>query len=326
MSNADAVSHVPAAALEDPLAALERMTLIRRFEERTAELFRTREIRGTVHHASIGQEAPAVGVALHRHPEDLMFSSHRGLAHCLAWGADPVRTLAEVLGRRGGYAGGLGGHLHIVDLERGIAGTNGIVGAGPPMAVGAAQALQLRGTDGCAVTFFGDGAVNTGALAEALNLAGAWSVPVLFVCENNGLAEMTYSAGVTSGTVLDRARSYAIRAEQVDGDDVAAVAALAGDLLAEMRATGRPAFLECLTFRKEGHWIGDPEHYRDELEKSSFARRDPLIRLMASSSLGEDDAARVEAAVGERLDRVFAEVLAMDKVRAEDVLVDPVSA
>jgi TPP-dependent pyruvate/acetoin dehydrogenase alpha subunit len=302
-----------------PSAVLERLLLIRGLDERCVSLFASGEVRGTVHHASIGQEGSALGVAMHRRDGDQLLSTHRGVAHCLSWGADPLMLAAEMLGRRGGYAQGLGGHMHIIDAARGIAGTNGIVGAGLPMAVGAAYALQLTGPErACSVAFFGDGALNTGAVAEALNLAAVWKTPVLFVCENNGFAEMSHSAMLTAGSATERAAALGIAAERVSGDDVIDVARAAGSLFDVVR-TGRPALLECVAFRAEGHWIGDPEHYRDPVEKASFADHDPVARFVATGLVPDDVVARLQGEVGATLDALFEEVMAMEPPELEDL-------
>jgi TPP-dependent pyruvate/acetoin dehydrogenase alpha subunit len=302
-----------------PIDVFERLLLMRGLDERCVELFASGQVRGTVHHASIGQEGAALGVGVHRRDGDVMYSTHRGVAHCLAWGADPLQTAAEILGRRGGYSHGVGGHMHIIDPHRGIAGTNGIVGAGLPMAVGAAYALQLTGPDhACAVAFFGDGALNTGAVAEALNLAAVWNTPLLLVCENNGFAEMTHSAALTAGSAVERATALGIVAERVSGDDVLEVAAAAAGLLDIVR-TGRPALLECTSFRAEGHWIGDPEHYRDPIEKASFAAHDPVARFVGAGHLDAGEIEAVRVAIEQRLNALFEEVLTMETPTLDDL-------
>jgi TPP-dependent pyruvate/acetoin dehydrogenase alpha subunit len=304
--------------VSDPEDILERLLLMRRLDERCVELFESREIRGTVHHSSIGQEGAALGVALHKQPGDLMFSTHRGLALCLAWGADPVRLLAEVLGRRGGYAEGLGGHMHIVDPEQGIAGTNGIVGGGLPMAVGAGYALAAAGQGGCVVSFLGDGALNTGAAAEAFNLAAVWQTPVLFVCENNGFAEMSYSHHLTAGTAVTRAESYGMAARSVSGDDVLDVAEATASLIEEVRA-GRPAMLEIVAFRAHGHWIGDPQEYRTE-EELAFESHDPLGRFIALGRVDPDRVAALDSEVSGRVAALFDQVLAFPEPTAAQMM------
>jgi TPP-dependent pyruvate/acetoin dehydrogenase alpha subunit len=302
-----------------PQRVLERLLLIRSIDQRCVDLFSSGELKGTVHHASIGQEASALGVALHRRQGDLLYSTHRGVAHCLAWGVDLVPFTAELLGKRGGYANGLGGHMHIFDPDRGIAGTNGIVGAGAPMAVGSAYALRQRGIEGAAVVaFFGDGALNTGAVAEAMNLAAVWSAPVLFVCERNGFAEMTHTGPMTAGSAVSRAAALEISTESAAGDDVVTVAEAAGRLLDVVRG-GRPALLETTPFRKEGHWIGDPEHYRDPDEKGSFSEHDPIARYLARGEVDSAEAERIAARVDAQVEAVYAEVLAMDKPDADEL-------
>jgi TPP-dependent pyruvate/acetoin dehydrogenase alpha subunit len=306
----------------DPAAlratAFEQMLLSRRFDERCCAAVDEGLLPGTVLHSSIGQEGAAVGVVLGgREPGDVLLSTHRSLAHCVAWGADLVKLLAEFFGRSGGFAGGLHGHMHVIDPESGILGTNGIVGAGLPMAVGAALGLRTQGLPGVAVAFFGDGAANTGAAHEALNLAAATQAPVVFVCEVNGFAETTSTRATTGGSVVERGAGYGIPAAVVDGCDPLAVAEAAAEAYARARAGHGPTLLECSVFRQGGHWVGDPELYRPDEDKARFAERDPLALLLARGPVAGE--AEIRARVEARLDAVFAEALAQPRPATIDV-------
>lgn len=299
-------------------AAFREMLLVRRFEEECARLTSDTSWQGVLH-VGARQEAVPVGVALARRRGDLLFSTHRGLGHCVAWGADLVKLLAETLGRRGGFAKGLAGHMHIADWSANIACTNGIVGAGLPLAVGAAVAADLLHDGQCVVAFLGDGAINTGACHEALNLAGIWSAPVLFVCENNGLAEMTYSRSVTAGTPAARVASYGIPVETVNGNDVGAVHRAAHALMVAIRSGRGPGFLECRVHRASGHWVGDPEHYRDEDEEAAREQGDPLDLVVARGALTEEERSQIIADVESRLESAIGRVMAMPSATPNDV-------
>lgn len=291
-----------------PVDLFRRMLFLRLIDERLDELC-AGPLRGLPLHLSLGQEAVAVGVAAHHGPDDVMVSTHRGVGHVLAWGADPERVLAEVIGRRGGYARGLAGHMHIVAPESGVLGTNGIVGGGLPMAVGAAFGLRRLGKPAISVAFMGDGAANTGAAHEALNLAAAWRLPVLFVLEDNGLAEMTYSAPQTGGDLRERAMSYGLLTEQVDASDAVAVEAACGALFEVVRGEGRPAVLVCEAFRAKGHFAGDAQLYRDPEDDALREPRDPLMHIRRE--LGEEEVGAAREAVAGTVDALFETVLAM---------------
>ena len=303
----------------DAIDAYERVLRVRRVEERMIELVEDNHSKGTVMHSGLGQEATAVGVAMARSENDVLFSTHRGVAHCVAWGADLGALVAESIGRTGGHAGGLVGHMYIVDLEKGIVGTNGIVGAGLPLAVGAAIGLRHRGSDGCAIAFFGDGAANAGAFHEAMNLASVWKAQAVFVCENNGIAEMTYSEPLTAGTIAGRGAAYGMHSETIDGSDVQAVYEAVQQALARERAGEGPSLVECLVHRELGHYIGDPQRYRDSVEQDRFAENDPIARLLEG---GDVPAARAEQAreqIDLELEQIFAQVLQQPTVEPGDL-------
>jgi 2-oxoisovalerate dehydrogenase E1 component len=206
------------------LAAYAKMTLIRQLEDRVAVLYRDGDVPGFVH-TSVGQEAVAVGALLHARPDDVITSTHRGHGHVLAKGLEPRRMLAELMGRETGACHGRGGSMHVADPAIGIFGANGIVGAGLPIAVGAAHALRRRGAGQVAIAFFGDGAIAAGAFHEAVNLAALWQLPVAFVCENNGFSEFSRASDQHPVPVESRAAGYGIPFRRAAGNDVADVAA-----------------------------------------------------------------------------------------------------
>lgn len=257
------------------------MLLIRTFEERVRTLAAGGLIPGLVH-LSAGQEAVAVGVCSALATDDYLASTHRGHGHCLAKGADPKRLFAEILGRVDGYSRGRGGSLHIYDPANGNLGTNGIVGGGIPLAAGAALAAQRRGTGKVAVCFFGDGALNQGLLFECLNMAAIWSLPVLFVCENNGYGEYTASEDVTAGPeTAARGRIFNIPSTTIDGMDVAVVSKWAMSAVQRARSGEGPSFVVCNTYRYGGHHVSDQQDYKSSDEAREWRERDPIETLRA---------------------------------------------
>lgn len=220
-------------------------------------------------------------------PQDSVVSNHRGHGHCLARGADPSRTLAEIFGRADGYCHGKGGSMHIGVAELGILGTNGIVGAGIGLATGAALASQLTGDQGVSVCYFGDGAANQGVLAEAMNLAAIWKLPVLFICENNHYAQSTSIERMTAQPQLSRrGEAYGVLSVDVDGMDVAAVAEAAAAAVARARAHEGPTLIVADTYRYLGHMADDTEIYRKPAEVEQWKTKDPIKKL--SSRLTEE--------------------------------------
>jgi pyruvate dehydrogenase E1 component alpha subunit len=255
---------------EKLLEMYERMVTIRQFEDRTHDEYAAGHIPGFVH-LYAGEEAVAVGVCAHLDDDDAITSTHRGHGHCIAKGVDLGAMMAELYGRATGACKGKGGSMHIADVDRGMLGANGIVGAGVPLACGAALSAQVRGTRQVAVSFFGDGGSNQGAFHEGLNLAAIWKLPVLFVVENNGYAESTSAKYATSvGDIAERARSYGIPGVIADGLDVFDVYAKAGAAIAAARAGDGPTLLECKTYRLYGHYEGDTQTYRSKEEIERF--------------------------------------------------------
>jgi pyruvate dehydrogenase E1 component alpha subunit len=262
---------------ERPLELYEQMLLIRRFEERAAELRQAGLIPGFLH-PYIGQEAVAVGVCAALGPGDVITSTHRGHGHMLARGADPERMLAELYARRDGYNRAKGGSLHITDERLGFLGANGIVGGGIPLATGAALQLRRVGAEGVAVSFFGDGATNEGSFHESLNLASLWKLPAVYVCENNLYGEFTRQDKHQSVTdVAIRAESYAMAAAIADGNDLMAVYEASRVAVERARREDGPSLIEAKTYRHRGHYEGDMGAYRPPEEVEEWLARDPII-------------------------------------------------
>ncbi len=262
---------------DDLLRIYKTMLLIRRFEEECIRLYQTGQIRGSLH-PCIGQEATAVGACFALRRDDYMTCTYRGHGQAIAKGLDPKEAMAELLGRRTGCSKGKGGSMHFTDLSVGLLGENAIVGAGIPIAVGAALTAKLDKSDRVAIAFFGDGAVNQGIFHEGLNLAAIWQVPVIFFCENNLYSEMTpIRAMVRIEHLSDRAAAYGIPATRVDGYDVLAVYQVTTEAVARARKGGGPTFIEAMTYRLVGHMVGDSEPYRTRDEVNIWRQRDPLI-------------------------------------------------
>ena len=256
------------------------MRRIRAFDEKVAELFEGGEIKGTAH-SYVGQEAVAAGVCASLGPEDFMASHHRGHGHCIAKGARLDLMMAELMGRGSGYCQGLGGSMHIADLGLNILGANGIVGAAMPLSTGAGLAARLDGSGRVAVAFFGDGASNQGVFHESLNLASVWTLPIVFVCENNQYALSTSYRDTTSvDQVAKRASAYGIPGRTIDGNDVVEVYEAVREAVERARAGGGPTLVEAMTYRWGGHSmranVRDP---RSEEEYASWMERDPVRRV-----------------------------------------------
>lgn len=258
-----------------------QMQLLRRFEEAAFDLVRGGEIASAVHEYT-GQEAIAVGICSALASDDIITSTHRGHGHILAKGGDPARMMAELLGKETGYNKGRGGSMHIADLDLGIYGANGIVGAGAPMACGAAHMFRIRGERRVAVPFFGDGAVNQGVLLESLNLSVMLQLPMIFVCENNGYAVTTPIHEVLRGDIHARATGFGLTSEVVDGMDVRSVREAALLAVERARGGGGPSFLECFTCRYSVHNVSANSSLVDERsddELKADRGRDAIERL-----------------------------------------------
>ncbi len=269
----------PADNLRRLIVHYRTMARIRAFEETALAAHKAGEIPGPLH-VSIGQEAVASGVCVNLRRADRLTSNHRGHGHAIAKGAEPSRMMAELFGRTTGYCGGKGGSMHIADFSIGMLGANGVVAGGIPIACGAAQGLKLQKSDAIVTCMFGDGAVNRGPFLEGLNWAALYHLPVLFVCEDNGVAAFTPADSVTAGPgPLARAEACGVPAEFVDGNDVIAVDAIIGSAVAEVRRGGGPRFVHAKTYRLMGHTSTDAAAWRDADEVSAARKRDPLIRF-----------------------------------------------
>jgi len=275
---------------------LETMWRIRCFEERAAGLKRSLQVHGLIH-LSIGGEGVAAGVCTQLRDDDGVYSGHRAHGHAIAKGAPLGPAMAELMGRAGGLCRGLGGSMHLVDVEHGLLGATGVVGGNLPLAVGGALAARLRGSDAVTVVFFGDGAVQAGHFHESVNLAALWELPVVFVCENNGMAEFTSREEHSRvALVSDVVAPYGFARATVEGGDVAAVWNGFGKFLTAARRGRGPMLLECLTHRRRGHYEGDQQQYRDPVEEEEWRGRDPLARFVeVALAAGWVDAKRVAA-------------------------------
>jgi acetoin:2,6-dichlorophenolindophenol oxidoreductase subunit alpha len=290
------------------------MQLIRQFEERVRELRQSGALQGSIH-LYVGEEAVATGVCAQLRPDDWVASTHRGHGHCIAKGVDVARMMAELYGRVTGTNKGKGGSMHIADTSVGMLGASGVVGSGGPLALGAALAAKQRGTDQVAVNFFGDGAMGQGVVYECLNMAAIWKLPQIFVCENNRYAESTpVEYSISSPELSERVKGFGVPTISVDGQDVFAVYAAAGEAVARARRGEGPTFLECKTYRYYGHFFGDdPLRYRTADEEAYYRGRDCIMRFeQAVADVGvlqAGDLERVASEVGDLVEQAvrFAE-------------------
>ena len=269
---------------------LREMLLIRRFEEKVEEQFRAGELPGFLH-VAIGQEAVAVGVCQAMDDGDVFASTHRAHGHTLARGTHPNAIMAELYGKLEGCSHGYGGSMHLYDVERGNLGANAVVGGGLPAMTGAALAFKLRGEARVAVAFFGDGATNIGTFHEALNLAQLWQVPAVFVLEDNRWAESTpESQHSPIPDLSERAKAFGMKVMKVDGQDVEEVHKVASRALKHARDGKGPVFLHVSAERLVGHYIGDPQVYRDKEELRRLQEtRDPITLLRQKLAVTDEE-------------------------------------
>ncbi len=262
------------------LSLYHTMVEIREFELKARELFRSGKMPGFIH-LYVGEEAVASGVMAHLKKDDYVTSTHRGHGHALAKGISAREAMAELMGKEGGCCGGRGGSMHLYEPSVGFLGTNGVVPPGIPIAAGAALSARLRKSGQVTVCFFGDGAVNNASFHEGLNMAAAWELPVIYVCENNLYAtEMPFKKATKNISVASRAAAYSMPGEQVDGNDVLAVYERAGKAIDRARRGEGPTLIECLTYRWFGHHEGDPgTSYRSKEEIEAWKERDPIKKL-----------------------------------------------
>ena len=264
----------------DELVELYRMMfLIRRFEEKASEMYTRGKITG-FSHLYIGEEAVAVGAISALHERDYVISSYRDHGHCLAKGADPNVIMAELFGRSTGITNGKGGSMHLFDSQLRFLGGYAIVAGGLPITVGVGMALNYKEEDSVVATFFGDGATNAGAFHESLNVASAWKLPIIFICENNFFAIGTSLDRVAPAKELyKRIKAYNMPSERVDGMDVLAVREATATAIERARDGDGPSFIEAVTYRYRGHSMSDPDDYRTKREEKIWKERDPIIKL-----------------------------------------------
>jgi len=283
------------------------MVRIRSFEERVVKEFAAGNIPGAAH-LYAGEEAVAAGACANLRPNDYIISTHRGHGHLIAKGGKTERMMAELYGKKTGYNKGKGGSMHIADMEIGILGANAIVGAGIPIAGGAALSAKMRGTDQVTICFLGDGATNTGRFHEGVNLAAIWNLPVVYVIENNMYAESTPISSACKLTNLsDRAKAYGIPGKTVDGNDVRAVYEAVREAVARARRGQGPTLIECKTYRYRGHFEGDPQTYKTKEEVGEWMKKDPIPRfrkqLIEMGVLSEEEANKIGQEMNEEIEK-----------------------
>ncbi len=302
------------------------MVKVRRVEERLVDIFTQGKIPGFIH-VSIGQEAVAAGVCSCLNPDDFIYTTHRGHGQALAKGINLKSFMAEIFGRKDGCCKGKSGSMHIACKESGVAGSNGIVGAGLPISLGAAFASMYRGEDKVTVCFFGDGASNQGTFHESLNIAALWNLPVIFCCENNGWAQFSSQKSyIKLENISIRAQAYGMRGVTVDGDDVLQVRKEAEKAVARARTGRGPTLLECKTHRWLGHYVGDAQKYRPPMEVQQVKEFDPVARfekfLIESGHIAQDYLDTVEARIISEIEEAIAYAESSPIAGAEELFND----
>lgn len=300
------------------------MFTIRTFEDQVRKIHLAGLAPGLVHLYS-GQEAVAVGVCSALLPEDYIASHHRGHGHCIAKGGKLDLLFAELMGRKPGYGLGRGGSMHIYDAESRNLGTNGIVGGGVPLATGAALSAKLRESGELAVSFFGDGVLNQGIMFEAMNMASVWSLPVIYVCEDNRYGEFTETSTVTAGRqYIDRGSALGIPSENVDGMDVLAVHDAVARAVHRARKGAGPTFLVCETYRYSGHGVTDKQDYKDDAEERKWVKRDPIPKLARwlarTKRATREDLTVIEREVGEAVKAALESAKRMPEPTERDLM------
>ncbi len=303
------------------------MLTIRRFEERAYREFYAGNIQGFVH-SYIGQEAIAAGVCKHMSIKDRIVSNHRGHGHCIAKGADMRKMMAEIYGKKTGYCKGKGGSMHIADFSIGMLGADGIVGAGMPIATGAALAQQLEGKGKIATVFFGDGACQEGEFHEALNIASLWKLPLLFVCENNGWGVNTSAEDALGAKEITRMpKAYHIASKSVYGNDVELVYEAAGEAIARLRKGDGPFFLECKTYRWYKHFLSEAlADLRPPEEIEAWKKKCPVAafekKLLKQGILAPAKIRSIDSKIIEKVDEAQEFAINSPYPRPQDALQD----
>lgn len=295
---------------QDKIDLLREMMLMRRFEEKAQEMYEARKIGGFLH-LYIGQEAVASGFMWPIEPQDYVIGAYREHGQALARCAEPRAIVAELFGKRDGLCGGRGGSMHLFSQKRRFLGGTAIVGGGLPIAVGVGLAISYRGEDAICLCFFGDGAINEGSFHESMNLASLWSLPILFVCENNryGMGTPVERASAVPN-LFRRAQCYGMEVETVDGMDLLSVIDMAERCTRCVRTERRPIFVEAVTYRYRGHSMSDPGRYRSREEVEKWRRRDPIMLfanvLVSEGTLSKADVETISAECEKIIDEAVA--------------------
>jgi len=295
---------------QDKIDLLREMMLMRRFEEKAQEMYEARKIGGFLH-LYIGQEAVASGFTWPIETRDYVIGAYREHGQALARCAEPRAIMAELFGKRDGLCGGKGGSMHLFNRERRFLGGTAIVGGGLPIAVGVGFAIRYRDEDAICLCFFGDGAVNEGSFHESMNLASLWSLPVLFVCENNryGMGTPVERASAVPN-LFRRAECYGMEVQTVDGMDILDVIDMAERCVRCVRTERRPIFVEAVTYRYRGHSMSDPGRYRSRQEVEKWRRRDPIMLfsnvLVSEGTLSKADVEAISVECGKIVDEAVA--------------------
>ena len=311
---------------EQLLSFYREMFKVRSFDSMAADLFLQARMSGNIH-TCVGEEATAVGACQALRPSDFITATHRGHGHCIAKGADPKKMMAELFGKKTGYCKGKGGSMHIADVGLGILGANGIVGAGIPIATGSALASKIKNSDDVTLAFFGDGASNQGTFHESINMASAWKLPIIYMCENNKYGVSVCIDRVTNTEdIADRAQGYHIPGVVVDGNDIFAVYEAVSAAAERARQGDGPTLIECKTYRQRGHYEGDPMVYRTKEEMQAWKEKDPVVRLReqlaGQNGITEEELAAIETAIKEEIEAAVAFAEESPFPEADEVITD----
>ena len=312
---------------DELLRAYRIMKTIREFEERVHVEFATGDLPGFVH-LYAGEEASGAGIMMNLRQDDHISSTHRGHGHCIAKGVEVKGMVAELYGRSTGTCHGKGGSMHIADLDMGMMGANGILGAGAPLACGAALASKYKNDGTVGISFLGDGASNAGNFLESLNLAAVWDLPAIFVVENNGYAQSTsrdYAVAVDS--YVDRAVGFGMPGVTVDGTDFFAVHEAAGEMINRAREGGGPSLLECNMIRFYGHFEGDAQTYRgqgevDEIRKNRDCLKKFIQQVTQTKALKQSDLDDIDQEISVLINQAFDEAQKAPRPTEADLLTD----
>jgi pyruvate dehydrogenase E1 component alpha subunit len=290
------------------LEAYTRMVRIRDFETKAADCFTKSELAGNIH-LYMGEEASGVGTCLALKDTDYITSTHRGHGHCIAKGAKTDKMMAELFGKETGYCKGRGGSMHIVDVQKGILGANGIVAGGIALAAGSAMASQYKGEDSVTVAFFGDAASNQGVFHETVNMAATWKLPIVFLIENNQYGVSTEIHRVTNtDTMAVRAQAYNIPGVTVDGTDVEVVYHAVSEAVARARKGDGPSIVETMVYRYQGHYCGDPAVYRPKEYLAEGKSKDPIDKAkkkMLKMGIKESEIDAIDAKIAQEIEGAY---------------------